>query len=592
VNPSTALATVFVDELIRNSVRDVVLAPGSRSAPLAYALHAAEQAGRLRLHVRIDERTAGFLAVGLAKASERPVVVVTTSGTAVANLHPAVLEAHHAGVPLLLLTADRPPELRGTGANQTTDQLAIFGRSVRLFHEVGAPEERPGQNAYWRALVSRAVTVAHGDLSGDPGPVHLNVAFREPLTPDLSRAWPDPRGTSPPGYPPTAPPEWPEPLEGRPRNIPWVSAAGHHRVSELVPDFVGDEPRTLVIVGDAPARIGRAAAELAERQGWPLVVEPSSGAWGATSVEAGGLLLHDEEWVTANAPERVLVVGRPTLSRAVAAVLRRPGVAVDVVSTGPRWADPGLVARHVMDHSQLRTTLPAEPAGDPEFRSMWMDAGHRVGKTVDEFLSGEPALTGFAVARELFRSLHEDALVVLGSSNPIRDVDLAAVPPPQGTRVLANRGLAGIDGTVSTAIGAALHQSRSRGGPAYALLGDLTFLHDITGLVLGPQERRPELTIVVTNDGGGGIFTLLEHGSPKLAPAFERVLGTPHGVDLAALCAAMGTTHTGVNTVADLRAALASAPLGLSVVEAQVSRAGLRDLHARLRAAVAATLRS
>jgi 2-succinyl-5-enolpyruvyl-6-hydroxy-3-cyclohexene-1-carboxylate synthase len=572
MNPSTALATVFVDELVRNRVSDVVLAPGSRSAPLAYALYEAERAGRLRLHVRIDERTAAFLALGLAKAAQWPVAVVTTSGTAVANLHPAVLEANHGGVPLLVLSADRPPELRGTGANQTTDQLGLFGRAVRLFHEIGAPEQRPGQNAYWRALVSRAVTVARGELCGDAGPVHLNVALREPLVPDLS-------------------PDWVEPLDGRADAAPWVTATGQQPwlVGDRVPDLIGAEPRTLVIAGDAPPLVGLTAADLADRRGWPLVAEPSSGAWGNTCVEAGSLLLGDEEWLAANAPTRVLVVGRPTLSRAVAALLRRPGVGVDVVAAGPRWADPGLVARQVLDRSQLWAALPGEPVGDPEFLSAWLDAGRRVGKTIEDFLSTEQRLTGLAVARELFRMVPADAMLVLGSSNVIRDVDLAAVPPTNRVWVLANRGLAGIDGTVSTAVGAALEHNRSHGRPAYALVGDLTFLHDATGLVLGPDERHPELTIVVTNDDGGGIFSLLEYGAPSLAPAFERVLGTPHGVDLAALCAATRTPHIHVDNLADLRTALASGR-GLRVVEARVDRAGLRDLHARLRGAVGATL--
>ncbi|HEY6738084.1 MAG TPA: 2-succinyl-5-enolpyruvyl-6-hydroxy-3-cyclohexene-1-carboxylic-acid synthase, partial [Actinopolymorphaceae bacterium] len=190
--PSTALATVLVDELWRCGVREAVLAPGSRSAPLAFAFHEADQQGRIRLHVRIDERVAGFLALGLAKAGRRPVPVVCTSGTAAANLHPAVLEAHHAGVPLLLLTADRPPELRGVGANQVTDQVKLYGDAVRMFHEVGTPERRPGQNAYWRELVDRAIAVARGFRDRNPGPVPLNLAFGEPLVPSAAEEpWPE-----------------------------------------------------------------------------------------------------------------------------------------------------------------------------------------------------------------------------------------------------------------------------------------------------------------------------------------------------------------------------------------------------------------
>src|SRR6478752_9782272 len=210
VNPSTALATVLVDELARHGVREAVLCPGSRSAPLAYALQDAERQGRIRLHVRVDERSAGFLALGLAKLTRRPVPVVTTSGTAVANLHPAVLEASHAGVPLLVLTADRPQELRGTGANQTTDQGGFFGAAVRWSHELAAPERRAGQNGSWRSVVARACVAARGDLSGDAGPVHVNVPLREPLVPT-----PDTDGNH----------GWPDGLAGRPGGAPWVQVA-------------------------------------------------------------------------------------------------------------------------------------------------------------------------------------------------------------------------------------------------------------------------------------------------------------------------------------------------------------------------------
>src|SRR3954447_15731415 len=229
VNPATACAAVLVDELVRHGVREAVLCPGSRSAPLAFALHAADAAHRLRLHVRTDERTAAFLALGLAKASGRAVPVVTTSGTAVANLHPAVLEASHAGIPLLLLTADRPPELRGTGANQTTEQVGLFGSAVRWQRDVETPDGRPGQLTSWRATVSRAVVEAQGDRGGQPGPVHLNLPFREPLVPD---------GVTD---------QLPE--EGRREGAPWTSVAPQSVAAEPIED---DGRRTLVIVGDLP----------------------------------------------------------------------------------------------------------------------------------------------------------------------------------------------------------------------------------------------------------------------------------------------------------------------------------------------------
>lgn len=558
MNPSTALASVLVDELVRNRVRDVVLAPGSRSAPLAFALHTADTAGRLRLHVRVDERSAGFLAVGLAKAAEWPVAVVTTSGTATANLHPAVLEAHQAGVPLLVLTADRPPEMRGVGANQTTDQLGMYGSAVRLFHEVGAPDERAGQVGYWRALACRAVLTACGALSGDPGPVHLNFALREPLVPD---------GTD----------SWEEALEGRPDGAPWTTA-GEDRlpVSVVSSGELGAAPRTLLIAGPLSRATAQDVSELAAVRGWPLVAEPTSRAWG-DAVPHGPLLLECTAWLEQHLPERVVVVGRPTLARSVQRLLRDPRVHVDVVVETPRWYDPALRARRVLPRDALGSLPDASGRG---WSRDWYTAGSRAGAAVTGVLAGMVGPTGPSVARTVVDSLPAGALLVLGSSNPVRDVDLVATPRADVTP-LANRGASGIDGTVSTAVGAALVHE----GPGYALLGDLTFLHDANGLLLGPHERRPDLCLVVVNDDGGGVFHLLEQGAPEHAPAFERVFGTPHGVDLNALCAATGTPYERADDLAALRTALAPRP-GLRVVEVRVERRDRRDLHGRLQTEV------
>ena len=339
MNPSTALATVLVDEMVRGGVREAVLCPGSRSAPLAYALQEADAAGRLRLHVRVDERSAGFLALGLAKLTRRPVPVVTTSGTAVANLHPAVLEASHAGVPLLVLTADRPQELRGTGANQTTDQVGFFGAAVRWSHELAAPERRAGQNGSWRSVVARACVAARGDLTGDAGPVHVNVPLREPLVPTAAAA---------------GEPGWPDGLGGRPGGAPWVqvaapagsggtggadgtiSAGGPTTVTGIDPT-----PRTLVVVGDLPRpEMAGEAVELARAAGWPVVAEPFGRFDRAAVLPHGPLLLGAPDWLEAHLPERVLVVGRVTLARSVAALLRHPGVRVEVVTSHGRLGRP------------------------------------------------------------------------------------------------------------------------------------------------------------------------------------------------------------------------------------------------------------
>jgi 2-succinyl-5-enolpyruvyl-6-hydroxy-3-cyclohexene-1-carboxylate synthase len=525
VNPSTAFARVLVDELLRGGVTDAVLAPGSRSAPVALALAAAERAGRLRLHVRIDERTAAFLALGLAKASARPVPVLTTSGTAAAHLHAAVLEADASGVPLLALTADRPPELRGTGANQTIAQPGLYGGAVRWAADVGVPEagREAAQNRYWRSLVAKALITASGALSGDPGPVHLNLALREPLLPGED----DDGGLD-------------GPWTGRVGGAPWT-AAEVCRPAAVVGGAAG--PRTLVIAGDGPVRPDPALAD------GPLIAEPSSGVWGEQGALRGGaLLLGAADWLAAHRPDRVIVVGRPTLSRPVSALLADPAVRVETVPSSPRWADAGrnsaVVARY----------LDAGSAAG-EWSAAWQDAAARVGRGIDAVLDAVPELTAARLARDTVAALPAGALLVLGSSTPVRDVDRVAVPR-RDVMVLANRGVAGIDGTISTAVGAALVHQSSGGGPAFALMGDLTFLHDLTGLVLGRGEPAPDLTIVVPDNDGGGIFAQLEPGADRFVTDYERVFGTPHGRDLVAVAESLGWTATRVSTAAELRAAL------------------------------------
>jgi 2-succinyl-5-enolpyruvyl-6-hydroxy-3-cyclohexene-1-carboxylate synthase len=571
------MATVLVDELVRHGVRHAVVCPGSRSAPLAFALKAADDERRLRLHVRTDERSAAFLALGLAKGTGAVVPVVTTSGTAVANLHPAVLEASHTGVPLMLLTADRPPELRGTGANQTTQQVGIFGDAVRWRHDLGVPDERPGQVATWRSTVSRAVLAATGTRGGSPGPAHLNLPLREPLVPDLDGSFV-------------------EPLDGRPDGAPWTSAAtgpaeaGHGSGWAAVRD---GEARTLVLVGDLPAPTpgqtdwGAAAADLAAASGWPVVAEPSSaGAW-ARALPGGSLLLACDEWLEAHRPRRVLVVGRPTLSRTTARLLRDSRTVVDQVSDDLVWPDPAHRVRRLLPLHALASG-DSEGAGSSAsgtWLEQWEQASKTVSASVGPLLEGSWP-SGMCCAATVVDTLGADATVVIGSSNPVRDLDL--VGGGSGPLVVANRGLAGIDGVLSTACGLAL----AGGRPTYALVGDLTFAHDAAALNVGPLEPRPDLTIVVLNDDGGGIFTLLEPGEPRHAATFERVFGTPLGLDLASLCAATGTAHVLVRTREQLRALLSVPPSGLRVLEVRTDRDGHRDAQARLLSAAVAALAS
>ncbi|WP_216210692.1 2-succinyl-5-enolpyruvyl-6-hydroxy-3-cyclohexene-1-carboxylic-acid synthase [Amycolatopsis aidingensis] len=550
MNPSTAQANVIVDELVRNTVSHVVLCPGSRNAPLSFALYAAAADGKLSLHVRIDERGAAFLALGIAARTGRPAAVVCTSGTAAANFHPAVLEADRAGVPLIVLTADRPPELRAAGANQVIDQHRLYGDAVRYFDELAVAERRPGQNAYWRSQVCRAWNAAYGEWRS--GPVHLNIPFREPLVPDGGR-------TS----------EWYEPLEGRSGGARWTELPDFG----ALPAFVVPSARQgLVLACDAGVR---AASEWAEQHGWPVVSETGGlGLGGATAIGSGAWLLAVEEFIAAHKPEQVLCIGRPTVFRQVQNLLSDPEVEVLLVRPDSDWPAPAHNVRQVGQWFDE----PTKPA-DPEWLARWRQADTAAGAAVRQALELEPWPSGLRLAGELVTALPPDALLIVGSSNPTRDVALAGGIRPD-ILVHRNRGVAGIDGTVSTAMGAAtVHR-----GHSYALIGDLTFLHDANGLLTG-AEQRPDLTIVVVNDDGGGIFALLEQGAPEHADSFERVFGTPHGADLGALCAGYGVPHTVAGTLAEFRAALRPAP-GLRVVEVRVDRSGHRDLHARLRSAV------
>jgi 2-succinyl-5-enolpyruvyl-6-hydroxy-3-cyclohexene-1-carboxylate synthase len=582
MNPSTALATVIVDELIRCGVSEAVLAPGSRSAPLAFAFHEADRTGRLRLHVRIDERSAGFLALGLAKVSLAPVPVLVTSGTATANLHPAVLEASESGVPLVVLTADRPPELRSTGANQTVDQIDLYGRAVRWSVDVPAPEERGGQNAYWRSVVCRAVARARGARSRDPGPVHLNLAFREPLTPQ--------------------PGGWQESIEGRAGRKPWTVI--HSPPAPGPPAADGWPARVLVIVGDSSRSMGAAVVALAESRGWPVISEPTGHArHGPSALRHGAHLLGVPGFVESHRPERVLVVGRPTVHREVLALLSALGSAegsggpggsdsadpsegaVWVVGSEARFADAGRIAAHVLADVPEQGSHHA--AVDPSWLPAWRAADDAATAAIRDVLDNLPPALRPAetdIADKLHSAIPSDALLLAGSSLPVRH--LAGSAPRVGVTIIANRGAAGIDGTVSTAVGAALAWQRTGGGPAFALVGDLTFLHDANGLVVGAAEPVPDLTVVVLDNAGGRIFSLLEQGAPDHADAFERIFGTPHGVDIPALCAATGTPCVAVTSVAELAEALGKSRSGLSVVHVAVSPDGAAAIAPRVRRAV------
>jgi 2-succinyl-5-enolpyruvyl-6-hydroxy-3-cyclohexene-1-carboxylate synthase len=350
------------------------------------------------------------------------------------------------------------------------------------------------------------------------------------------------------------------------------------------------------VAGDAPPAVGRAAAAVADQRGWPVLAEPSSGAWGAAgAVRSPALLLGATDWLAGHRPDRVVVVGRPTLSRPVAALLADPAVSVETYGPSPRWADPGrgsrLVGSAQLDPGPaLREGSQAAGSVAGSWAAAWSDAATRVGRAVDAELDDVtgPALTGPRLARDLVAALPAGALLVLGSSTPIRDVDRLAVPRP-GLTVLANRGVAGIDGTLSTALGAALAHQGAGGGPAFALMGDLTFLHDLTGLLTGEGEAVPDLTVAVPDNDGGGIFAQLEPGQPQYASAYRRVFGTPHGRDLVAVARSLGWAASAVSDPGELVAALGAG--GPRVVVVRTDGAAEAALAVRLREAAGRALR-
>jgi 2-succinyl-5-enolpyruvyl-6-hydroxy-3-cyclohexene-1-carboxylate synthase len=564
-SPASDFSVALLNEFVRLGLRDIVLCPGARSQALALAAAELERAGSIRLHVRTDERSAGFLALGLARETGLPALVVVTSGTAVANLHPAVLEAHHAGVPMILLTADRPAELRGIRSNQTTVQAGIFGVATRLCLDVPAPVGEPDEAGIAVALARQATDAASGAFTAAPGPAQLNLAFREPLSAAL-----------PAGLPIVAP---------LARVSPAASLAG---ATDGPTMLLAPGPRTVVVAGDGA---GAAAEELAHAGGWPLLAEVSSGARFGPN-----LIVHYRELLGAadlgGEVERVIVFGHPTLSREIPALIERPGVETIVVApTGLEWYNPGHSVRAFTRSIGADAACAAaalSPAGR-QWLGRWVmtsrahaeaaaDEGRapidKRGITRAELAVLRAPLTRALLVDAVWRASWPHDRLVLGASRLIREADKRV--PGKKITVLANRGLAGIDGTIATALGVAV-ASQSEPEPrsvgvTRVLMGDLTFLHDVGSLLLAPGEPRPRLQIIVGVDGGGSIFDGLEVARTAPAEAMERVLYTPRSVDLKALAAAYGWDYSIAATRSDLERALTGAPTRPAILEVPLVR--------------------
>ncbi len=514
-----APAQIFAAELLVNLVeatglRHIYLSPGSRSQALAIAAEQLASAGRVRLHVRLDERSAGFGALGTALASDSPVAIITTSGTAVANLHPAVLEAHHSGVPLILLTADRPHELRGVGANQTTNQPGIFGSAVATVFDVEAPESDD-------VHVERAVLIATSTASAlleQPGPVQINLAFREPL----SSAEPNAATINPSA----------KFVETTPTEPEWVV------LDATVP--------TVVIAG---AGATDDAIELAESFGWPLFAEPSSGARFGTNAIIGYRKLLEQGHELAKQIARVIVFGKPTLSRAVNALFFNDNIEMIVVSSRTHGR---------FDVANRAAAVVNEISVDSEVDFAWLSAW-READAEHPFMFSEQ-LDRFNLIRQVYQSSESGDCLVFGASRLIRDADLVA--PSKPVLVFANRGLAGIDGTIATATGIAIanqefaHLSHEVQGYTRAVMGDLTALHDISSLAVDRNDGDLNLQVIVGNDNGGTIFNALEVSQRVDEQAMQRVFTTPQHVDFWHLAEAYGWQYERVTNQQELQAAL------------------------------------
>ncbi|WP_431796806.1 2-succinyl-5-enolpyruvyl-6-hydroxy-3-cyclohexene-1-carboxylic-acid synthase [Microbacterium kunmingense] len=598
--PSTDAAAALIGGLVAGGVRHLVLSPGSRSQALALVAAEFERRGAVRLHVRIDERVAGFVALGIGRETGMPAALVCTSGTATANYLPAVLEAHHAGVPMLLLTADRPPELRGIGANQATRQPGLYAGFTRWEADLPVPTETDetgtsDQTVMLRRTAAEALAAARGENGRPAGPVHLNLPYRDPLAGSLP-GW----LTAPVGAPAVdvAPPEPSGALYQGGGGIGGSERANEAGTAEVDPDAVLERgPRTIVIAG---ADAGAGAEALAHEGGWPLIAEIVSGArFGRHLVHGYRTLLGDP--ALGGRVERAVVFGHPTLSREVAALLSRDDVSVLAVR------GPGEPLNLNGATAQVDAVSVAPGAVDREWLGAWMRASHAASIDLsppapdpDALSSAVPDERLPAIAAELAvlrapvdRAALVDAVwratwphdrLMFGSSRLVRVAD--TVLGGKKVPVHANRGLAGIDGTIATAMGIALASqdvpgqdasgrdapARRAAGVTRVLLGDLAMLHDVGALLVPPAEVAPRMQIIVGNDGGGTIFDGLEVARIAGEEAMDRVLYTPHEVRLEEIAGAYGWEYRRATTRSELDQALTSAGAGRLVIEVPLSR--------------------
>lgn len=576
-NANTALASAFVEELERGGLRHAVVSPGSRSTPLAVALW---RAPRIAVTVLVDERAAGFFALGAAQASGAPVALLCTSGTAAANYHPAVCEADESAIPLLLLTADRPPELRGVGAGQTIDQIKLYGESVRWFCEVGTHAADDDGLLHLRSVACRALSLARGEVR--PGPVHLNLPWREPLAP----------------VPVAGAVTATDPLalrgrEGRPLTA--VTAIDREPSAFLLEEMaahIGDAIAGVIVAGrQLDPELREPLAHLARASGFPILAEPTSqlrcGPHDRSRViSTYDQLLRDERFAHSVVPDLVLRFGEMPTSKPLRAWLAASGADQIVVDPDGGWNEPSRRAAAILraDPTELAAGWAArlEREDRPE-PTAWLRAEAAARATLDAEIEAE-GISEPALHLALGRAHRDGDLVYTASSMPIRDQESFLEPSPADCSFLSNRGANGIDGLLSSGIGAA-HAS---GRPTTIVTGDLGLLHDLGGLAALREVETPVRVVVIDNDGGG-IFHFLPQEGAMGGEEFEAVLGTPRGVSVAKAAALFDLPHRRLESLTELPAALAA---GTGLIEVKTDRGTNVEAHRRLTAAVAAAISS
>ncbi len=576
-NANTALASAFVEEMARSGLRHAVVSPGSRSTPLAVALWRQPE---IEVTVIVDERSAAFFALGAAQASGEPVALLCTSGTAVANYHPAVIEADESGVPLLVLSADRPPELRGIGAGQTIDQIKVFGASVRWFCEVGTHEADDGGLLHYRSVACRAVAAARGETR--PGPVHLNLPWREPLAP----------------LPVEGAVSATDPLalhgrDGRPLTaVTRIDLEPSAFLLDEVAGHIGDAIAGIIVAGrQLDPELREPLAHLARASGFPILAEPTSqlrcGLHDRSHVIAAyDLLLRDQRFARSVVPDLVLRFGEMPTSKPLRAWLAASGASEIVVDPYGGWNEPSNRAAAILraDPTELAsgwaTRLEKEPRAAPE---QWIAAEEAAQLALDAVLgdgggSAGDGASGPITEPALHRALgcaHRDGdLVYTASSMPIRDQEAFLAATEADVKFLCNRGTNGIDGLLSSGIGAARASNR----PTTILTGDLGLLHDIGGLA-SLRDASPPVRIVVIDNGGGGIFHFLPQEQALAGDEFEALLGTPRGVEVGKAAALFDLPHLRLESLTDLSDALAA---GTGLIEVKTNRRTNVEAHRQL----------